>query len=140
MADATAPHDVVEAQDELARLEGLRHVVVYTSLEAFDAVLGLRARGEHADRDGRHALEVTREVEPAFARHHEIEDHEVEGEATHGGACGFGIPRRRHAEAAILEIAAEQLPNALVVVDEQHVGRVVRQRIPAGETACERHG
>ena len=35
-----APEDVAEAQDQLARLEGLRQVVVGADLEAGDAVLG----------------------------------------------------------------------------------------------------
>ena len=43
--------DVAQAQQQLARLERLGQVVVDAGLETFDAVLGLGARREHADRE-----------------------------------------------------------------------------------------
>ena len=51
----------------------------------------LGARGQHADRDVGDGLEVAREIEAALARHHDVEDDDVERQAAHGGARGSGI-------------------------------------------------
>src|SRR5581483_1756828 len=119
---------------QLARLEGLGNVVVDAGLEAFDALLGLGLGRQQAYRDVGYRLEVARQIEPAFARHHHVEDHDVEGEAAHGGACARRIRGRRHAKPVLEQVLRQEVANALIVVDDQDVRSVVGQRIhsPSG--------
>ena len=46
----------------------------------------------------------------------------------HAGARARGIGGRRHAEAVLGEIAAEEVADFLIVVDDEHVRRVVGER------------
>ena len=88
---------------------------------------GLGARGQHADRHVGDALEIAGEIEPALARHHDIEDDDVERQAAHGSARGRGVRGGRHAKAVLEQIARQQVADALVVVDHENVRRVVGQ-------------
>ena len=83
-----AAQDVLQPQQQLARLEGLGDIVVDAGLQALDAVLGLGPGGQHADRNVGDRLEVAGKLEAALARHHDVEDDDVEGQAAHGRARG----------------------------------------------------
>ncbi len=117
--------DVVEPQHQLARLERLRHVIVDAGFQTLDALLGFRERRQHADGDVARRLEVAREVEPAFARHHHVEQDEIEIQSAHRGASGCGVGGRRDAKALLGEKAGEEVADFLVVVDDEDVGCVV---------------
>ena len=126
VTDPAAAHDVLEAEDEFAGLKRLGDIVVDAGFEAFNAVLRLRPGRQHADGDRRDALELAGEVQPALARHHDVEDHEVESETAHGGPGGYRVAGSGNAEAVVLQVSAEQIPDPMVVVDQQNVGGVVR--------------
>jgi hypothetical protein len=72
---------------------------------------------------------MLREREAAFAWHHDVEEDEVEGQAAHRGACCCSISSDCDAEAVFEEVAAKQVANLLVVIDNQDVGSVIRKRI-----------
>ena len=116
--------DALDAEHELARLEGLGEVIVGAALEALDALLGLAHGREHED--GHLALEpeCLGEVEAALPGHHHVEHDEIEGEALEPRPGLRGIGRDRDAEAAFGQVAAQQLAQALVVVDDQDVRRL----------------
>ncbi len=56
----------------------LRHVVVGTKFEASNPVLGFITRGEHQYRHARRLPQRLDEIEAGFARHHHVEDKQVE--------------------------------------------------------------
>src|SRR5262249_47797243 len=55
----SALEDVLQPQQQLARFEGLDHVVVGAGLQTLDAMLRLGLRGQQADGNGRYGLEVS---------------------------------------------------------------------------------
>src|SRR5204862_1274500 len=69
-----AAQDRLDARDELARVERLRHVVVGADLEADDLVDVLVPRGQHQDRDIRLLTDAAADLDPVDVREHEIED------------------------------------------------------------------
>src|SRR3546814_9211898 len=69
----------VDAQHQLARLEGLGQVVVGAGLEAGDAVLGLAHGGQQQDRHGAFPAQGFRELQAGLAGHHDVEHQQVEG-------------------------------------------------------------
>jgi hypothetical protein len=72
-----AAQDGVDAGDELARTEGLGHVVVGTDPQA-DEDIGLGvARGEEENRDGMVGLDPAARVDPVEPGEHPVEDHQV---------------------------------------------------------------
>ena len=129
-----APQDAGDAQQQLARLEGLGEIVVGADLEPADAVRHLRARGQHEDRHRRGLPQRLGEFEPALARHHHVDDQEVEGDAGElparlGGRGGGGdaeaVARRGSASAA-----------CGCACRRRRRGDAARRR--AGDRACER--
>jgi hypothetical protein len=109
-----APQDGADAQDELARLEGLGQIVVGAGLEAGDAVLRLAHGGEQQDGHAVLLAERARQFEAAFAGHHDVEHEEIEGEAVELAARVDGIGRDGDAETLLGEIFPQQLAQALV--------------------------
>src|SRR4029077_2992859 len=108
--------------------ERLGNVVIDPDLESLDALLGFGACRQHADRDVGYGLEAAGELHAALAGHHDVENDDVEGKPAHGGARADGIGGRGDAEAVLEQVARQQVPNALIVVDNQDVCRIVGQR------------
>src|SRR5262249_8771690 len=75
----SALEDIVQPQQQLARLERLDHVVVGAGLQALDALLRLGLRGKQADRNGGYGLEVSGELQAALTGHHDVQNDHVEG-------------------------------------------------------------
>ena len=108
------------ARDELARLEGLGHVVISADLEAGDPVDDVVARGEQDDRRppaGR--AQLAQDVEPGAAWEHDVEDDQVGlvvESRSEGGVAVRGIPD-------LVSFAGEVGPHDLadvgLVVDDQ---------------------
>ena len=137
-----ALEDVADAQREFARLERLGHVIVGADLQPLDADLGFGARGQHQDRDARRRADRLGEVEAALARHHHVEDQEIELQAVQLGARfdrGFG---GGDAVALAVKIARQQIANAPVVVDDEQMRSVVGRACGGGavEPACQPSG
>src|ERR1051325_1991407 len=125
-----ALQDVADAQDQLARLEWLDEIIVGAVLEAVDAVLRLAHRGQQQYRDARLGVSAqgTGQREPVLARHHDVEHDQIEGKARELGARLRGIGCPGHAKAAVAEIAAQQLAQPQIVVDDEKVGLGIGHR------------
>ena len=136
---AAAEH-VADAEQKLARVEGLGEIIVDAGLEPLDTLIGLGARGEHKDRHLRGGAQRAREVDAGFLRHHHVEDEQVEGEPAHGRARGRGIHGGRDAKAMILEVAREQVADTAIIVNDEDVGRAVVRAAAAMRLDRRRHG
>ncbi len=79
----------------------------------------------------RSRFDLARKLEAADAGHHDVEQHDVEVEAPERGLRHRGIGGRRDAEALGEEIAREQVADLVVVIDDQHVRRIVGQGLRA---------
>ena len=122
---AAAAQDIVDAQDQLARIERLRQIVVGARLEPGNAALRLRKRRQHEDGQTSLGAQRSRQVDAVLTRHHDVEHDEVELQAGEpaprfGRGAGDG-----DAKAVLGKILLQQIADAGVVVDHQEVRGVV---------------
>ena len=117
-----ALQDVADAQHQLARLEGLGQIIVGAALQPVDAVLGLGHRGQQQDRHVAGLAQALGQREAALARHHHIDDQQIESDARQLLPRLGGIARRGDAKAGFDEIAAQQVAQPRIIVDDQKMG------------------
>ncbi len=114
-----------DAAEQLADAEGLGDVVVGADLEADDLVdLGVLGR-EQDDRDGAAAANLAADVEARAARHHDVEDEQIEGDvAVAELAAGVvAIGGDGDVEALLTQRVADRLADrGLVVSNEDATG------------------
>ena len=123
-----ALQDVVDAQQQFARLERLGQIVVGAGFQAGDAAFALGARRQHQDRHVHRLAQALDQRHAVLARHHHVDDEQIEGEAGEPLARFGGVAGDGDAEAVVAEVAREQHADALVVVDDEEVRRVVGER------------
>ena len=124
----------MDARDELARRERLRHVVVRAQLEARDAVDLLVARGEHHDRQPRAGADRAAHVEAVGVGQLQIEDREPDVVPLELGEPLGAARRPDDAKAVALEVRADDRGDVLLVLDHEDrpAARHVRHRPPRG--------
>ena len=101
---AAAPQDVVDPQDQFARIERLRQIVVGAGLQPGDAAVRLRQRRQHQDRHLLFGAQRLGQLDAVLARHHHVEHQQVEVEAFQLAARLGGVAGDRDAEAVLGEI------------------------------------
>ena len=113
-------------QQQFPRLEWFRQIIVAAGHQSVDAVLYVGESRQHEDRDALvRPAQRLRQRRPGFARHHHVEDKEIESEPAHLVArLGRG---RRHGdpEAVLRQIRVQQFADAPIVVDHQDMRFVV---------------
>ncbi len=70
-----------DPEQQFARLERLRQIVVGARLQPLDPVAGLVARGQEQDRRIDLIADAAGQAEPVLARHHHVNYQHVEGQA-----------------------------------------------------------
>ncbi|MNZ77717.1 hypothetical protein D3C78_962720 [compost metagenome] len=120
-----APQDVVDAQDEFARIEGLGEIVVRARFQPGNARIRLRTGGQKDDRHGFVLVQRAGQRKPVFARHHHVEDEQIEADAYHFTPCFGRIGCHGDAVTLVAKEALQEIANAGVVVDDQEMGRIV---------------
>src|SRR5262249_23379961 len=112
-------------------IERLGQVVVGADLEADDAVDVLNLGGQHDDR--RHVVggaQTTADRQAVFARQHEVEHDQVDRLAGEDAVQRLGVFGQQGLEPFLGEVAAQEIPDARVVVDhDDAVGSSVGGRI-----------
>ena len=76
-----ALEDVGDPKHQLARLERLGDVIVGADLQPVDPAFRGVARGQHHDRHRGGRADEAGEIEAGLARHHHVEDQEIEVQA-----------------------------------------------------------
>ena len=129
---AGAAHDGLDPGKQLARGEGLDHVVVDPGLQATDAVVLLAARREHDDRDvaGEFlAAPAPRQLQAARARQHPVQQDEV-GDAVGNRHLRLpGIAGVHRLVVAMAQREGDHVADRGFVVDDEDVllhGRCLR--------------
>ena len=127
--------DGADAGREFARAERLGHVVVRSEFEARDAVVGVRFRGEHDDRNGRGGgivFELPADILPPHLGKHQVEDDHV-GRRTPGGSqTGQAIGGQGDGKTGLLQVVAQQVANILLVLNQENLIGFLRYRRHAG--------
>jgi len=82
----------------------------------------------HRDVSLRVAAQGAGQRETALAGHHDIEHDQIEGKAGELGARLGGVGGAGHAKAAVAEIAAQQLAQPQIVIDDKEVRLAVGHR------------
>ena len=129
---AAAQHRV-NARQQLARIEGLGQIVVGPHLQPHDAVHVLALGGEQDDRGlVLLAPQAAQDGQAILARHHKVEDQEVVALAHPQTVQGGAAIGHEHRKAVLAEVAAQQVAQAGVVVDNQDLGWAVHGRAREG--------
>jgi len=117
--------DVVEPQQQLARFEGLDQIIVDPDLESLDTVVGFGACRQHQDRRLAFGPQGLGKAEAGFARHHDVENQQIEGDAAPRVARLRRVLGRCDTEPVLAQKPRQQIADAPVVVHHEYVGRVV---------------
>jgi hypothetical protein len=118
---ARAAEDRADAREELARMEGLREVVVRAHLEPDDAVHVLAARGKHEHGDAALRAQLAAEREPVDARQHEVEHDEVHRALLDRAHELAPVGQHRARKPFLLQVLRDERAESRVVVDDQDV-------------------
>ena len=105
---------------QLLRAERLGDVIVGAQLQAEDAVDLLAACGQHDDRRVRGGAQPAGDLQPVDFGQHEVKHHQVEALARQQVQRCLTILRGRHLKAGSLQIEADDLSDAGLVIDHQN--------------------
>ena len=127
-----AAQDGGDPQGEFARLAGLAEIIVDPGFQTAHPVFRFAPRGQHQNRHVREfrgaGPQPRRERKTILARHHDIEDDQIEGKTFEAGHCFRGIGGGRDAIPFFAQQAGQQRPDAPVVIDNQKMRGVVGWR------------
>ena len=116
-----APEDRLDPRQQISRVERLHHIVVGPHFEP-DYAIGVLHHGGEQDYGHVGALaQMPAQREPVLARHHDVQDDEIDGAAPQEVArlCRAGC--QGDAQAVLFQVAAKRLPNVALIVDEEDV-------------------
>ena len=140
-AALAAPQDGPDPRHQLARVEGLGHVIVSADLQANDLVQVIVAGGQHQDgRVSLLGLQAAANLQPIQARQHDIQNHQAGLQAAGGCQGSQPIADRFDAETFPLQVKAGQLDDIWLIVHQQDqlaghrpgVGRLSRRTAGRG--------
>ena len=121
MQAAGAAEHGLDPGQQLARAEGLGDVVVGADLEADDAVGLLDQGGEQDDRQVGGLADHPAERQPVLARHHDVEDDEIDGAGLQDAAHLLAAVGGRDAKPLLGEVLRQRLADVGRVVDDEDV-------------------
>jgi len=116
---ADAPQDGADAGEELTRIERLCHIVVGAELEADNAVGLAVAGGEEDERDGVAAAQFAAQREAIIARHHDVEDDDVETTGLQRLEHLLAVAGLRHPHRMLGQEARQHGADLAIVIDDQ---------------------
>src|SRR4051794_39103048 len=125
------------AGDELARAEGLGHVVVGAEVQAADALVLAGAGAQHEDRDGRLGADRRADLLAGQVGEHPVEHDQGRAHVARHRETVAPADRGEHLVALTLQVAAGDIVDRGLVVDNQdafrhHTANIVQVQV-AGE-------
>ena len=119
-----SPHQGADPRHELVGAEWLGEVVIGADVEPDDAIGLFSPCRHHDDRDGsrrRIGAKRTAHFQPAHARQHDVEDHEIERLLARAGEClvarGDGVSR----PAGSFDVVSNEIRDVAVVFGDEDV-------------------
>ena len=133
---AVAAENIANPQQQFAWFERLGKVVVYANLQSLYPVIRFGTSGEHQNGDVLILAQGLRELEPGLTGHHDIENQQIKCKATHGAArCGRMLGGC-DAKPVFVKKTGQQVANALIVIDDQNMRRIVCDLYGAHSLSC----
>jgi hypothetical protein len=114
-----APQHSADPGDQLARVEGFRHVVIGSQLEADDAIGVVHARGEHDDRHLTLTPQFLRNFQAINARQHQVKDDQVGLLPTRLDQCCLAVFRCDNRVPGLLQVRSHELDDFRLVIYHQ---------------------
>jgi hypothetical protein len=114
----------LQAREQLGRAERLRDVVVGARLERADLLELVVVRADHHDRQVGQLADALEHLPAVEAGQPDVEDHDVGAPLVQRPQAVLAARGLRDARAGHLEDPAEQRPDRLVVVDDEHFGAI----------------
>ena len=112
-----------DACEQLARAEGLRHVVVGAQLQTHHAIRLLAPAGQHDDRNRRFVAQPARKRHSVLVPELQIEHDEVHDVVVQSSLHRRAIGDGRDAKPARTEIVRNRLLDDRIVIDDDNVGQ-----------------
>src|SRR3954471_6163531 len=124
--------DGTPPRHELARIEGLREVVVGADLEARDLVEVVVARRQHQHGQRARLADPPADLDPVEVGQHQVEDDERGSVDADEGQRLSAARGHLHGEAVLAEIGGDERGNRLLVLDDENLllGAWPRQPLP----------
>ncbi len=110
----------LDAAHELARREGLGHVVVGAELESQDAVDLVAPRRQHDDRDAGLSAQISGDVEAGLPGQHDVENDKIGLDLGEDELAARRIARGVDLVAGLRQGVVDDLEDRLLVIDDQY--------------------
>src|SRR5690606_31106787 len=104
---------------EFAHREGLGQVVVGADLQPDDTVHLVVARGEHQDRHGTGASDVSADIEAVDGGEHDVEDDQVGRVGGRLGDGGLAVGDGAYLVTRLLEVVRDRRANTRFILDDE---------------------
>ena len=123
--------DGVDAGHQLARAEGLGHIVVATDLETDDAVDLFVPRRQEQDRDFGGLAQLAADLQPVELRHIDVEHDQIRAFACEQRQSLGAVPRDAGLQPRLVEREVNDVPDVRIVIHDQYLAR--HDRFPGAE-------
>ncbi len=117
---AAAAKDRPHPGDELARIEGLRQIVVCANLEAGDLVEVVVAGRQHQDGQSVRLPDAPANLEPVEIGEHQVEDDKRRRLGGDKGQRLAAACRHTHREAVLAQVGGDERRDRLLVLDDEN--------------------
>ena len=121
IARPCALEDSPDAGDQLARAEGLRHIIVAAHFKTEDAIDLLIARRQEEDRQGGGLADFPADLEAVDVRQTDVEHDEIGAGATKGREGFLARPGNHGPHTGPLNGKADDIADMRLVVDHQYL-------------------
>src|SRR6476469_276417 len=120
-AFAGPAQNCLDAGQKLTRRERLRHVIVSPDLKAKDAVHFLGLGGQQDEGNFRSGMYEAGKRQTVFARHHDIQQYEVDAAYGDDRSGLSGVSCLSYAKTVLSKIARQRVADVALVIDQEDV-------------------
>jgi hypothetical protein len=111
-----APQHGSDARQQLAWIARLGQIVIRPHLKADDSVDRIAPTGEHDHRQLVTGAQLLQQLQPALARHHDVEHQQIGLSLRQPGQRRFGIMRRFQRKTFVAQVLRQQLSPADIIL------------------------
>ena len=119
----STPHSRAQAGNQLARLEGLDHVVVGPRFKPLDHINGVAARREHDDGNAGLLANRTTDLDAVHPRQHDVKQDDVRLDGPESLHCQGAVGAEVCPETLLPQHDAQHLRQCCVVIDDKDLAK-----------------